>query len=386
MKNRALFVFLILLPALALSQKKPDSTFTLKILTTVINKDTKIYLAYQINGQKIIDSATQEPISGTYSFSGIVSSPIPATLVADPDGMGLSGLITKTKTGAAVDLLQFYLYPGSIRVETDNLISKGEFRGSIINSDNQNLQLLEKSIRGKQMAISAQLRQATNKQVAHRLGLQLDSLAEAIKPILKEFILENPDSYISLLALQEFAGGHPEIAEVKPLFDRFSLAVKSTKDGKEFYKFLTDVRLLGIGANAPDFVQNDTSGNPVSLSSFRGKYVLLNFWASWCGPCRQEHPALRKIYQDFKGRNFTILGVSLDAQDGKTQWIKAIKNDKLPWTQVSDLKQWDNQAAKLYSVRSIPESFLIDPNGIIIARGLNIQELRRKLEKVLSLK
>lgn len=383
MKSLTLIFFIILLSALAYSQKQPDSSFRIKIMTKGIDKDTKIYLAYQINGQKIIDSAKQEPISGTYTLSGKVTFPVAATLVADPDRSGLSALIKKTRTGAAVDLLQFYLYPGQISVETGDLISKGKFRGSVINTDNQKLQLLKKPIRDKQMAISTQLRLATNKQVAHRLGLQLDSLADATKPVLKKFIVENLDSYIALLALQEYAGSFPDIAVVEPMYKKLSPTVRSTIIGAEFYKFLLDRKNLNSGTPAPEFVQNDVTGKPVSLSSFRGKYVLLDFWASWCGPCRQESPSLRQIYEDFKDRKFTILGISLDAADSKALWLEAIKNDKLSWTQVSDLKHWDNQVAKLYSVRSIPETFLIDPNGIIIARGLNHEELRKKLQAVL---
>jgi peroxiredoxin len=156
--------------------------------------------------------------------------------------------------------------------------------------------------------------------------------------------------------------------------------------GKEYHKFLTDRENLVSGTKAPQFTQNDTAGRPVSLSAFRGKYVLLDFWASWCGPCRQENPHMRQLYQDFANRNFTILGISLDAADGKADWIKAINDDHLNWTQVSDLKHWSNSVAKLYSIYAIPQSFLIDPNGIIIAKGLNYQELKSMLNQVLPQK
>src|SRR5690606_3791910 len=115
---------------------------------------------------------------------------------------------------------------------------------------------------------------------------------------------------------------------------------------------------LEIGAIAPDFTQNDQDGKPVSLSSFRGKYVLIDFWASLCGPCRHENPNLVAAYKEFKDKGFTILGVSLDRETGRDAWLKAIENDQLPWTQVSDLKYWNNEVAELYGIRSIPQSYL----------------------------
>jgi peroxiredoxin len=132
-----------------------------------------------------------------------------------------------------------------------------------------------------------------------------------------------------------------------------------------------------IGSEAIDFTQNDTAGMPVSLSSFKGKYVLIDFWASWCKPCRMENPNVVAAYERFKSKNFTVLGVSLD--QNKSSWIKAIQDDKLVWSQVSDLKYWNNDVARQYKIQQIPQNILVDPNGKIVGKNLRGADLDSKL-------
>jgi peroxiredoxin len=177
----------------------------------------------------------------------------------------------------------------------------------------------------------------------------------------------SPVSALMLLVIKRFA---PSGDYMEQRYNLLASEGKASFFGKMLGQSINEAKSgpNPVGAVAPDFSQNDTNGTPVSLSSFKGKYVLVDFWASWCRPCRDENPNVVDNYNRFKNKNFTVLGVSLDR--AKDAWIQAIADDKLTWTNVSDLKFWNNDVAKLYSVGSIPQNFLIGPDGKIVAKNL----------------
>lgn len=142
--------------------------------------------------------------------------------------------------------------------------------------------------------------------------------------------------------------------------------------------------LTAVGEPALDFTQNDTAGKPISLHDFRGKFVLLDFWASWCGPCRAENPNVVAMFKKYEGKNFTVLSVSLDQPGKKQNWLDAIHKDQLTWTHVSDLKFWDNAVARMYDIRGIPANLLIDSKGVIVGKNLRGEDLAKKLHELLD--
>jgi len=166
----------------------------------------------------------------------------------------------------------------------------------------------------------------------------------------------------------------------KSTADRISSEWPNSRYGKEFIKMVGKMAVTAIGQKAPEISLPDQNGDTIKLSSLQGKYVLVDFWAKWCGPCRKENPNVVKAYKKFKGSGFEILGVSLDRNHA--DWVQAIKDDQLTWKHVSDLKYFESQAAIDYNINAIPFSILVDPNGVIIAKNLRGSGLDKKLSEI----
>ena len=198
---------------------------------------------------------------------------------------------------------------------------------------------------------------------------------------MKNYVWKNNKSFLSPYILIHRLAYSLDYNKLDSFYQNFDHSLSTSIYYQQTEKRLKVLKKVAVGQIAPDFELPDSTGKMIKLSSFRGKYLLIDFWASWCGPCRRENPNNVALYKDFKDKGFEILGVSFDEK--RENWLKAIESDGLTWTHVSDLKGWNCAAGKLYGVRSIPHTVLLNPEGKIIAKNLRGEELRKKVEELL---
>jgi peroxiredoxin len=220
-----------------------------------------------------------------------------------------------------------------------------------------------------------------NKKIA-QIEQEYQAAEQDVVTKVKAMLPDMGTSLVSLFALNFMPDIEKDFATYEALAQRFEKENPNSPHAKALIGRVARIKGVAVGAAAPDISLSDTTGNAVALSSLRGKYVLIDFWASWCGPCRAENPNVVRMYNKFKEKGFAIYSVSLDKD--KANWTRAIRNDNLTWTHVSDLKFWQSQAAQQYGVQAIPATFLLDRDGKIIAKNLRGEALEQKLEEVLK--
>lgn len=353
MKN--VFLFLAFLPSLLFAQ---STGFTITGKVSGLSDGSSVRIN-NVNDNSLIASSTIK--SGSFSINGSIPEP------------GLY-LITLGKEQAQ----HIFLENTNVSISADvKDIKNMKVQGSPSHKDFDQFRNTFNPLMGELNANVALLNKTENEKKRADLMFKYDSLRKRIHSEVTSFVSTKPSSYVSPFLLYITAQIIDDPFELEKTYQLLNENVRASGIGKSLNDYIAYNKVGALGTDALDFSQESPEGAQVSLSSFRGKYVLVDFWASWCKPCRMENPNVVKAYNKFSNKNFTVFGVSLDKE--KEAWVKAIKADNLTWPQVSDLQFWSNSAAVMYHVQGIPQNFLIDPNGKIVGKNLRGEELEVKL-------
>jgi len=355
---------LLLIASPAAAQKKaPQFTITAKVAHMT---DSVVYLNYGTMASSKTDTA--KVVNGTFSFKGHVEEPTPGFIFTKTYKITIDLYVENTPISIVADENERY---NTIVTGTGAATQEFEaFSQKLMDNRKRTIALYQKA---------ADTQKAGDSVMAKVLLAKADSQYRSEAQVRINYIGEHPKSYVGAKELLAYTSTLTLPDAIKK-FDKLDPSIKQTNIGKEIAARIELLSKVEAGKPAQEFTQSTPDGKKVKLADYKGKYVLIDFWASWCGPCRAENPNLLKQYKMYNGKGFDILGVSLDKD--RDPWVKAVAQDALPWTQVSDLKGWNNEVAVLYGIRGVPATFLVDPSGKIIATDLRGETLNHKLESL----
>jgi len=281
--------------------------------------------------------------------------------------------------------LIFFVDEGKVMIDGDiNSIQTAQVQGGKTQADYTAYNQLMSGFIGRQQEITNAYNAARANNDVNTINAKVaeyQALEKEMRSGVENFIKTHPKSAVSGYAIYfNYQGENVTMEELERAVSYLDKSSMNTKYGKLATEKLTQMRGTTIGYPAFDFSQNDANNKAVKLSDFKGKYVLVDFWASWCRPCRGENPNVVAAYNTYKDKGFTVLGVSFD--QNKDAWLNAVKADNLTWTHVSDLKGWGNEVGKVFGITSIPQNLLIDKDGKILAKNLRGEDLQQKLAEI----
>lgn len=368
-------LLLLLLPAATFAQKP----FTVKGKIGQLNAPAVIYINYGlVEGHEHTDTAVLH--NGVFTFKGIVDEPTLARLTLmhkgeKPDRINSPDFITM-------------LLDGTTTITAKDSLMNAKITGTQLENDyiSVNKRKAVWDDRLAKMWFAEKNAPATGRDP--NFGAKYQALSNQVRAEKAEidysYVKSHPSSHLSVMLLLWHAP-NDSLQLVDELFNGLVQSEKESNIGKIIAKKLDSRKAILVGGTAPDFMAPDTSGNNISLYSFKGKYVLVDFWASWCKPCRAENPNVVNAFRKYKEKNFTIVSVSLDRIEDRDKWIKAIDADHLrEWTQLGELLGWRSEVASIYNIHSIPQNVLIDPTGKIIAKNLRGEELQNRLNALFN--
>lgn len=375
-------LLLLSVTAIMVSCNKTDTEYTISGTATGFENGQQIILqsADSTAVGKMISIDTVKVKNGKFEFKGNAVEP------------EVSGLLIEGKGN--IDLI---LEGGKITITLDkdtlrNSNVTGTYNNDELTQYKKDIAVTQKLVQAKAMAFQqANMKKFQDAQAA-KDTVAVNALIKENQAIMKPMSEQNykyaethPKSFLSLILAEGlFYSPSPEFVKIKKIYNGLSSELKNTRHGKVVKQKLDAHDAVEVGKVAPDFSAKSPEGKTVSLKDVKGKVTIIDFWASWCMPCREENPNVVALYNEFHDKGLNIVGVSLDNPKDDAKWKAAIAQDKLTWAQVSNLQGWQDPIAKKYNVTSIPATFLLDASGKIVAKNLQGEELKAKVKELLG--